>query len=114
MCGFGSETDILKIAIWAEQKENGCTLYVQDNGKGFSPETLSELNKKIKNAESESKISQPGFEIGGMGIINTYLRFRLLYGENFCFELGNYDLGAVITLQFKTFYTTEIGENNNV
>lgn len=54
---------------------------------------------KIEEARNELLCSQPGFEIGGMGIVNTYLRFFLIYGERLSFNIENNDIGALVTVK---------------
>lgn len=95
--GFTGET--LKIMVIGQKLEDGWYMAVQDDGEGFSPSSLQELRDKIRKAKEELHSSQPGYEIGGMGIVNTYLRFYLLYGEHMDFLIDNTDTGALITVK---------------
>ncbi len=69
---------------------------VTDNGPGFSPESLTSINTKI--AEIDSTGLLPSLEIKGMGLLNIYLRFKLLYGSDVTFMIENTDGGARITV----------------
>ena len=70
---------------------------VTDNGPGFSSKSLSNIESKIKEIDSTGLL--PSLEINGMGLLNIYLRFKLLYGNGAVFEIGSiHDGGASITL----------------
>lgn len=72
-------------------------LHITDNGPGFSPEALDILQKEIE------KIDQTGFlpnlEINGMGLMNIYIRFKLLYNGKHIFRFSNnVSEGARVTI----------------
>ena len=72
-------------------------IHITDNGPGFSPEALDILQKEIE------KIDQTGFlpnlEINGMGLMNIYIRFKLLYNGKHIFRLSNnVSEGARVTI----------------
>ena len=72
------------------------TITVTDNGPGFSPESLVSINTKI--AEIDSTGLLPSLEIKGMGLLNIYLRFKILYGLDVIFMVENTEDGASITV----------------
>ena len=50
-------------------------------------ETLAALEMQMKEIRQTSTL--PSLKISGMGILHVYIRFFLLYGENFVFRLEN-------------------------
>ena len=72
-------------------------LSVMDNGPGFTPEELDILKEKI--AQIDEKEVLPNLEINGMGLMNIYIRLKLLYKDQHIFRLSNnIPEGAYITI----------------
>lgn len=70
---------------------------VTDNGPGFSKESLKNINSKINEIDSTGLL--PSLEIKGMGLLNIYLRLKILYGSSMTFKIKNNDGGgASITI----------------
>ena len=70
---------------------------VTDNGPGFSDDALAVINSKIKEIDATGLL--PSLEIKGMGLLNIYLRFKLLYVTDIVFNIKNNENGgASITL----------------
>lgn len=70
---------------------------VTDNGPGFSSKSLSIINKKIQEIDTTGLL--PSLEIKGMGLLNIYLRFKILYGNDMVFYIeNNKNGGASITV----------------
>lgn len=69
---------------------------VTDNGPGFSPEAITNINLKISEIDSTGLL--PSLEIKGMGLLNIYLRFKILYGSDVTFKIENTEGGASITV----------------
>jgi sensor histidine kinase YesM len=81
--------------------DNRWMLTFKDNGSGFKDETLLDLNSRINNYKEKVMKNQKPEElsIGGMGIINTFVRLGLYFGENATFDLCNMTQGgAQITI----------------
>lgn len=76
---------VISIRTWTE----GAYWYaaIQDNGDGFSEESLRILWKKIDHLNSLS--DNPMLNINGMGLANIYLRLKLYYNEDFIFQIEN-------------------------
>jgi Predicted signal transduction protein with a C-terminal ATPase domain len=69
---------------------------VYDNGDGFEEKTLMSI---IDRLESVDLFNMPGMKLDGMGLINIYIRLKLMYGENFIFKVSNNpDGGAMVTV----------------
>jgi two-component system, sensor histidine kinase YesM len=61
---------------------------ILDNGPGFSAETLKRASDRIDEREREGR-GLPALSISGMGILNSYERFKLVFGDGSVFEIGN-------------------------
>ncbi len=72
-------------------------LSIADNGLGFDEEEIKSLNEKI-NYINETNLL-PSLEINGMGLMNIYIRFKIMYNGNHIFRLSNLaDGGAIVTI----------------
>jgi two-component system, sensor histidine kinase YesM len=72
-------------------------IQVQDNGPGFSTEKLDHFNQKIQEIEHSGLL--PSLELEGMGLLNIYMRLKLLYKTQMIFQISNYPSGgAIVTI----------------
>jgi sensor histidine kinase YesM len=86
-----------KIDVTGHITETHWEITVKDNGPGFSEEDLTELNRKI--AEINNNKFLPSLEINGMGLLNIYIRFKLLYDGKHIFKIDNNETGgALVTI----------------
>ena len=86
-----------RIAIRGTADAHHYALSICDNGPGFSEESLRMLREKI--AEINRTGLLPSLEINGMGILNIYIRYRILHGERTIFRMENpASGGACITI----------------
>ena len=86
-----------RIRIEGSIRANGYELRIRDNGPGFEQETMDALTEQMKEIRSTSTL--PSLKISGMGILHVYIRFFLLYGEDFVFRLeNNPDGGACVVI----------------
>ncbi len=70
---------------------------IKDNGAGFSPEDLKEINEKIDYINRTDLL--PNLEINGMGLMNIYIRFKTLYKGKHIFRVSNNATGgALVTI----------------
>ncbi|MDR6884117.1 histidine kinase [Bacillus sp. 3255] len=60
---------------------------VSDNGGGFSEESLSHLHNKIREINETNVL--PLLKLNGMGLLNIYIRLKLMYGNETIFRIGN-------------------------
>ncbi|MCL2320583.1 MAG: ATP-binding protein, partial [Oscillospiraceae bacterium] len=85
------------ISITGEKSDEYYTLSIADNGPGFSEKELQNLAKKI--AEIDVSGLLPSLEISGMGLLNVYIRYKLLHRGDIIFKLENHlPHGARVTI----------------
>lgn len=103
--GFkNSNVEVMKIEILGRViDEDMWEISIMDNGSGFKTQILEDLSEriirykdKILNLEKPENLS-----IGGMGVINTFVRLGLFFGEKAEFRIKNNELygGALITIR---------------
>jgi two-component system sensor histidine kinase YesM len=74
-------------------RENGRWLIeILDNGPGFSPATLARISERLASRERAGGRSP--MSISGMGILNSYERLWLAFGEGIVFEIANRPAGG--------------------
>lgn len=86
----------IKVAV--QVLPSSWSIEVFDSGSGFPEGKIEEIyesfNQRDKSIFSNSEIIKS--KIGGMAIINIYTRFRIMYRENFDFEINNLASGGCI------------------
>jgi two-component system sensor histidine kinase YesM len=79
---------------------------VRDNGPGFTDEEMAAIRGKIAAINQNGLL--PSLELDGMGLLNIYIRLKLIYGGRMFFEIANQaEGGAVITIGGQAEETTE-------
>jgi two-component system sensor histidine kinase YesM len=82
--------------ISGEAGAGGWTLRIHDDGPGFEPSRLAELQAQI--AARMSSIPEPSLSISGLGLLNISSRLRLFYGEEAVYRIGNEPGGGATVL----------------
>lgn len=67
-------------------------LTITDNGPGFSASALKTLNESIQKINETGLL--PSLSIGGMGLLNIYMRCKLLYRKDLIFVISNCATGG--------------------
>ncbi|WP_070000410.1 sensor histidine kinase [Cellulosilyticum sp. I15G10I2] len=76
---------------------NAWKVSVLDTGPGFSQEKLLDIGQKIDHVNATNLL--PSLELNGMGLMNIYIRFKILYPNDIIFKLDNvHPHGAHVTL----------------
>jgi len=90
-----------KIEIKGIITKNHWELSISDNGPGFSESEIELLNQKIEEINRTGLL--PNLEISGMGLMNIYIRFKLIYKGSHIFRISNLARGgAIVTIGGKT------------
>ncbi|MFV0528888.1 MAG: histidine kinase [Lachnospiraceae bacterium] len=83
-----------KIEITGHVNEHEWVISVKDNGPGFAPEVMDSIHQKMEEIQINGLL--PSLELDGMGLMNIYIRFYLLYHNAFIFDFGNRPEGGAI------------------
>jgi len=84
------------IKIYGQIRDGYWNIEVQDNGPGFNEEKLKIINKKIKDIDQSGLL--PSLEIEGMGLLNIYIRLKLVYKNGMTFKITENQLGGTIII----------------
>lgn len=75
---------------------------IADRGRGFGADRLAQLRRDMDEIDRSIAEDSPGqgFEIGGLGLLNTYARMVLFYDGDFAWSMENRPGGgAVVTIE---------------
>ena len=98
--GFTEIEPPWEIKIAACIRGNRWYIEIVDNGKGFERESIDKIKNKIEEYTQNLQENYQEMKIGGLGVVNTVVRLRLVYGENVNFYVYNIrPHGACITLE---------------
>ena len=75
------------ILISCVQTDSSWIVTVLDNGKGFPDDIIKSVTHKIMEIQRTDLL--PNLELKGMGLMNIFIRLRLLYKDDSIFEFGN-------------------------
>ena len=99
--GFKNKLPPWKVDVVCGVEGERWHITISDNGCGIEDATIRELLGTIAAERTESAGSRSPLEQGidGMGIINTYSRLRLMYGEQLGFDIrSNGEGGTTIRI----------------
>ena len=98
--GYNNSKNIMKIYVHGWRDETGWYFEVRDNGQGATEEVREELNEKMRKIREKimSRGSSIEFEIGGMGLANTYARMFLVYNGKAVFRIRNLEEGLSVII----------------
>lgn len=98
--GYKNTTKTMYVSIYGVIKENIWKITVKDSGEGFEEAVLSEIRSQMVRVRNKIFLEKESLEleIGGMGIVNTYLRLLLCYGECADLKIRNNEQGAEVEL----------------
>jgi two-component system sensor histidine kinase YesM len=100
--GFKDGTGVMDIDVRSViDRENGYWyIEVKDNGGGFDAGPLTELEQKMRDIRLRVKNGNRNLEIdiGGMGLLNIYARFYIIFGDDTIFRITNLKNGASIII----------------
>lgn len=86
-----------KVSITGTVTNTYWELSISDNGAGFTETEIKDLNSKIDEINRTGLL--PNLEIRGMGLMNIYIRFKLLYKGSHIFRISNLAQGgALVTI----------------
>jgi two-component system, sensor histidine kinase YesM len=94
--GFEFAPPPWKIKIYAQRVHNDWCIMLEDNGPGFEESTLHTLvqNLKIYQTNLGSGKSVEPLSLGGMGLLNVYMRLFIQYKDSAVFQIENLEAGG--------------------
>ncbi|HUX19780.1 MAG TPA: histidine kinase, partial [Spirochaetia bacterium] len=86
----------MEIRITGHRIGSGWSIDLTDNGQGFDPEVLAEVNAKIRRfaVKPGYREDDSGLAIGGLGLLNTFIRLHLFFRGDFVWRLENSEGGG--------------------
>lgn len=100
--GFANSSSVMKILVETKIINDKWEICIIDNGSGFEPDVLQNLNGKISQYSNELFSNPNSLELGfgGMGLTSCFLRLLLMFGKEVEFDIGNNaDTGAYIRIR---------------
>lgn len=85
-----------RITIRGRKTSGGWFISVEDNGAGFTPESIRELNLQFRQVQKdiESGRFSSDLKIGGLALINTYARLFIQSGGEIKLQISNCEEGG--------------------
>jgi two-component system sensor histidine kinase YesM len=94
--GFESGQKFVRVELKGYVKDDWWFVEISDNGMGFNENMLQKLRNRMRDLKGNLKSGgdNSGLQIGGMGLLNTYGRLALFYGDRFSFNIENLAAGG--------------------
>jgi two-component system sensor histidine kinase YesM len=99
--GFKNLSRIMTLSVRGWIEGPYWYMEVRDNGGGFSETGKAALEQRMAEIKSRVGEANLNLDIGGMGLLNIYTRFLILFGDTVIFRLANAAEGAVVTIGMK-------------
>ena len=93
-----------EINISGRQAEGKWQIIVCDNGIGMSVQEIDEIRQMLNEARKTKDIRS--LQIGGMGLMNVYIRLTLLYGDSAGIHINNQTDGGICVTLFGPISTS--------
>lgn len=108
--GFSNTRPPWEITIKGYIESDYWYVEISDNGSGFDNNAIIQINQRVD--KYRKKIDNDMFfnelEVGGLGLINIYLRLKLFYGDSTVFMIENKEnRGCKVKIGGMTKYLTE-------
>lgn len=89
--GFSYKFSRLVVEVLIQREPGGWYIRVADNGCGILPDRLEEIQRQIRYCDECLSANQDilNMKIGNLTLSNLYIRYRILFGARFLFEIGN-------------------------
>ena len=96
--GFKSAEPPWRLSIQVFREENQWIIRVADNGCGFPEEKRQELLRQVESTLSD--LGGADLQIGGLGLVNTIIRLRIMSADAISFSITPNDpTGTILTLR---------------
>jgi len=92
--GFTESSGVMKISVRGYVESGFWLIEISDNGCGFEEENKTNIEKKMQTIMDDLNQGKLSLQIGGMGLLNIYARFIIIYGKNAVFRISNIESGG--------------------
>lgn len=94
--GFNHQEGSWKLWITGKVLESGWEIVIRDNGEGIAEEKKLEMEREFARIREIIREHRKNVELemGGMGLVNTFARCLLFFGEDLVFEILPCEQGA--------------------
>ncbi len=84
------------ITIQGEKNDTGWSIIIRDNGSGINSEVLFKIREEINQFNNSNTWldNTQDFKGRGVGVINAYMRLKILYGNRMAFGINNHPEGG--------------------
>jgi two-component system sensor histidine kinase YesM len=96
--GYTDALEIMSISVRGWIDAEHWFVEVSDNGRGFTEGEKQELKQKMGEIQARVIGGKLNLELGGMGLLNMYARFLILFGEGAVFRISNGQAGASVII----------------
>lgn len=98
--GFEKSMAYMEIRITGNYSESKWSICIEDNGQGFDELALKNIYMKAETMKHQLLEQDRNIELtlGGMGLVNLYLRLYFLYKTDMVFQIENKVGGASVTI----------------
>lgn len=100
--GFNGKNDVMKITVTIKLTESGehWIVVFTDNGEGIKKETVEQLEQQMIRMRDSllNRHENIEMEIGGMGLLNTYARLVLFFGDDVKLEIMGLESGTTVVI----------------
>lgn len=86
-----------RIEVKAFIQDHQWRVMVKDNGPGFTSDEIANIQRQMREIDEHGLL--PSLELDGMGLLNIYIRLKLVYQERMLFQIASPEEGgAIITI----------------
>ena len=85
--GFKQVLPVWNIDLCCCVEEGRHVITIRDNGSGFSREAVAALQEKVEEFLSHPSDSIANLTLGGMGLINTLVRMKMIFHDRFDYRI---------------------------
>ena len=102
---------VYRIRVKGAITMNGWEISVDDNGAGFTAESVQELNRQFQEIEERIKSGNkiPDMQIGGLALNNTYARLFIYSGGEITLRVGSGFMGGSCVVIAKSVKAPRFG-----
>ncbi len=81
----------IEISVFGRQTDDGWEIFIRDNGTGIDEDELKRIKDEIYHFNNSSNWLNDNVYLKSskLGVLNTFMRLKLLYDEQLVFDIHN-------------------------